>query len=197
MIRAALAALLLSAAPALAQDIGIHDPYAITPTPGAPTGGAYMLIQNNASTPDRLVEARSPVAEHVLLHTHVEEDGIMRMRPAEDGLELPANGALVLGRGQGHVMFMGITDPFEDGDIIPLTLVFEQAGEIEVEVPVDLSRLTEDPATETPEPHSHGADMPEAHDHEAHGAEEMPASHDHEAHDSETSASHGHEGHGG
>ena len=182
MIRAALAALLLSAAPALAQDIGIHDPYAITPTPGAPTGGAYMLIHNHASTPDRLVEARSPVAEHVMIHTHVEEDGVMRMRPAEDGLELPAGGVLLLGRGRGHVMFMGITDPFEDGDIIPLTLVFEQAGEIEVEVPVDLSRLTEEPAAEAPETHGHDAETPEAHGHEGHGAEETPASHTHEGH---------------
>jgi copper(I)-binding protein len=148
MLRATFLALLLSAAPAVAQDLMIHDPYAITAVPGAPTGGAYMLIHNHGSTPDRLTGARSPVAEHVMLHTHEEEDGVMRMRPAEDGLEVPAGGVLLLGRGGNHIMFMGITDPFEDGDTIPLTLIFEQAGEIEVEVPVDLSRATEDPSAE-------------------------------------------------
>jgi hypothetical protein len=165
MLRAALAVLLLAAAPALAQDITIEDPYAITPVPGAPSGGAYMTIQNHGATPDRLVEARSPVAEHVMLHTHQEVDGVMRMREAEDGLDLPAEGTLLLGRGEAHVMFMGITDPFEDGDLIPLTLVFEQAGEIAVEVPVDLSRATQDPAAEG---QAHGAQEPEAHD--GHGA---------------------------
>jgi copper(I)-binding protein len=158
---AAFLALLLSAAPALAQGIVIDEPYAITAVPGAPTGGAYMLIHNHGSAPDRLLGARSPVAAHVMLHTHDEADGVMRMRPVEDGLEVPAHGELLLGRGGNHVMFMGITDPFEDGETIPLTLVFEQAGEIEVEVPVDLSRATEDPAG------THGAAG--AHDH--HGVE--------------------------
>jgi copper(I)-binding protein len=155
MLRAVLAVLLLSAAPALAQDIMIEDPYAITPVPGAPSGGAYMVIRNGGAAPDRLVGARSPVAAHVMLHTHEEVDGVIRMRAAEDGLDLPAGGTLRLGRGEAHVMFMGITDPFEDGDLIPLTLVFETAGEIAVEVPVDLSRATEDPAAE-----GHGAHAP-------------------------------------
>lgn len=44
-------------------------------------------------------------------------------------------------------MFMGITEPFEDGGTLPLLLTFETAGEIAVEVPVDQSRLTE-PAPE-------------------------------------------------
>lgn len=45
-------------------------------------------------------------------------------------------------------MFMGLEEPFEDGAAIPLTLIFEGAGELKVEVPVDLARLTQaaDPA---------------------------------------------------
>ena len=37
-------------------------------------------------------------------------------------------------------MVMGITAPVEEGTMVPLTLVFEKAGEIHLEVPVDSSR---------------------------------------------------------
>jgi copper(I)-binding protein len=37
-------------------------------------------------------------------------------------------------------MFLGLTQPFEQGKMIPVTLVFERAGEIAVEIPVDLAR---------------------------------------------------------
>lgn len=177
MLRAALAVLLLSAAPAFAQDVGVEDSYAISPVPGAPTGAAYMLIHNSASEPDRLVEVRSPAASSVALHHHVEEDGVMRMRPVEGGLALEAGSDLLLERGGAHVMFMGLTGPWEDGDVIPLTLVFEKAGEIAVEVPVDMARLTE--AAPSGEAHDHGE---AAHSHEddaAHSHGEGGQTHSH------------------
>ena len=67
----------------------------------------------------------------------------MRMRPVEGGLELPAGGDLLLTRGEAHVMLMGLEEPLEDGATFPLTLIFETAGEVKVEVPVDFARLTE------------------------------------------------------
>jgi hypothetical protein len=183
MLRAALAALCLAAAPALAE-IGIHDPYAITPVPGAPTGAAFMLIHNHGSAPDRLLGARTPAARSATLHHHIEEDGVMRMRPVEGGLELRPGGDLLLGRGGTHVMLMGLEEPLEDGDTIPLTLIFETAGEIEVEVPVDLARLTGDAAE------------PAHDDHAAHSQGQAEGGHDHAegghaGHDDEA----GHEGH--
>ncbi|HAR50783.1 MAG TPA: copper-binding protein, partial [Roseovarius nubinhibens] len=39
-----------------------------------------------------------------------------------------------------HVMFMGLTQPFREGESVPLTLTFEQAGDVVIEVPVDLQR---------------------------------------------------------
>ena len=109
----------------------------------------------------------------------------MRMRPVEGGLELRAGSVLLLNRGGPHVMFMGLTDPWEDGDVIPLTLVFEHAGEIEVEVPVDLARLTE----EAP------ADEAQDHGDDAHAHEE-PAGHSQDAeHSHDEGAEAAHEGH--
>lgn len=172
MLRAALAALLLAASPAWAQDIGVHDAYAFSALPGGPTGAAYMLIHNHGSEPDRLVGARSPAAEAVELHTSAEdENGVVRMRPVEGGLELRAGSVLLLSRGGAHLMMMGLTDPLEDGEVIPMTLIFEKAGEIAVEVPVDRSRLA-GAADEGAEVHDHG--MSEGDPHEA--------GHDHAGH---------------
>lgn len=145
MLRAALAVLLLSTAPALAEGhVEIHGAYAIATTPQAKTGSAYMMIHNHASAPDRLLSASSPAAERVELHTSLEEDGVMTMEALPDGLEIPRGGAVVLERGGVHLMFLGLTDSWEDGELIPVTLTFEEAGEVTVEVPVDLSRLTDD-----------------------------------------------------
>lgn len=171
LLRSALTALLLAAAPAVAQDggqgatvvqgdIGIHDAYALSPRPGAPTGSVFMLIHNHGSAPDRLLGASSPLADRVEIHTHEDRDGIMRMRAVEGGLELPAGGMLLLGRGGNHLMFLGVTEPFADGATVPVTLTFEQAGEVVIDVPVDQSRLTGDAPPgdhAAPEGHDHGA----------------------------------------
>lgn len=131
---------LLLATPALAADISIEDAYARASRPGAPTGAMFMTIRNDSETPDRLVEARSPVAQLVELHTHIDDGGVMRMRPVEDGFEIPAGGAHELARGGDHVMLMGLTQTLENGKTVPLTLVFENAGEISLDVPVDNDR---------------------------------------------------------
>ena len=145
MLRAALAALLLSAAPALAEGhVEIHGAYALATTPLAKTGAAYMMIHNHAAEADRLLSASSPAAERVEVHASAEEDGVMRMEPLPDGLEIPSGGGIALQRGGTHLMFLGLTDSWEDGDLIPVTLTFEQAGDVTVEVPVDLGRLAED-----------------------------------------------------
>jgi copper(I)-binding protein len=103
-----------------------------------------MLIHNHGSEPDHLVGVASPVADRVEVHTHTEVDGVMRMGPVEEPVEIPAGRPVLLERGGLHVMFLGLHEPLEDGELIPLTLSFEQAGDVTVEVPVDLDRLTED-----------------------------------------------------
>ncbi len=123
-----------------AADILIEDAYARSATPLAKTGAAFMVIRNTGAAPDRLIGATSPAAMRVELHTHVEAGAVMQMRPAEDGFAIPAGGSRALARGGDHVMFMGLTAPWADGDTVPLILDFEEAGEISVELPVDRTR---------------------------------------------------------
>ncbi|MRU16278.1 copper chaperone PCu(A)C [Roseovarius sp. A21] len=132
---------LATALPAMAADIMVDDAYARSSAMSAKTGAAFMMIHNQGDTDDRLIGVSSPAAKVVQLHTHKEDaNGVMKMMHVEEGFALPAEGMIKMQRGGHHVMFMGISEPFEQGIMIPLTLTFEKAGEIEVEVPVDLER---------------------------------------------------------
>jgi copper(I)-binding protein len=130
---------ILFALPA-AADITIEDAYARSSGPSAKTGAAFFVIKNTGHDEDRLISATSDVAKLVELHTHIEDDGIMKMRKDEDGFEVPAMGAHALERGADHVMFMGLNGPMLQGETFDVTLTFETAGEITVTVPVDLER---------------------------------------------------------
>lgn len=133
-------ALALSSA-AQAGDIMISDAYARSASPSAKSGAAFLTIMNHGAEDDRLIDASSDIAAKVELHTHIDGgDGVMLMRHDEDGFEIPAGGMHALARGGDHVMFMGLTDPMKQGDVVTVTLTFEKAGEMVVEIPVDLER---------------------------------------------------------
>ncbi len=124
-----------------ADGITVDDPYARSSGKTAKAGAAFMMIQNQSDTDDRLIGASSDVAARVELHTHVVDDnGVAKMMHVEEGFAIPAGGTHMLQRGGDHVMFMGIKAPFEQGATVPVTLIFEQAGEVEIEIPVDLER---------------------------------------------------------
>jgi periplasmic copper chaperone A len=139
-LRHAALALVLSAAPALAEPvISVEDGYVRA---SAMSGAAFMVIANAGDTDDRLIAAQSDAAERAELHTHImDAAGVMRMLEVKDGIAVPAGGSHELARGGDHVMLMGLTAPLADGDTVALTLVFEEAGEIEVVLPVDNARM--------------------------------------------------------
>ena len=126
--------------PVQAGEIMVMDPFARVARPGAPTGAAFLGLHNLGDAPDRLIGAESPVAEVVQIHTHIEEDGVMKMRRIEDGILLPAGAMHELARGGDHVMLMGLTRQLTEGERFSLTLIFEMAGEVTIEVPVDNAR---------------------------------------------------------
>ncbi len=102
----------------------------------AQAGGAFMMIHNGGHHGDRLIGAESDLAGRVQVHMTIMEDGVMRMRHAEDGVEVPAGGMAELKPGGFHVMLMGLKQPLEEGASFPVTLIFERAGEVTVEVQV-------------------------------------------------------------
>lgn len=131
--------------------IHVTDPWARATPPGAPVAGGFLTL-SNAGGPDRLVAASADVSEAVELHTMRMDGDVMRMQRLEHGIELPAGGTVVLRPGSLHVMFIGLKSPLKPDTHFPLTLQFERAGSIRVDMVV----------------RSMGADMPHMghpHDH--------------------------------
>ena len=111
-------------------DLQIIHPRVFATAATAKTGGGYVTIANDGETDDALIGVRGDFPK-VEVHESYEEDGVARMRHIEK-LAIPADDIVELAPGGYHVMFMGLSDPFEVGDEIPLTLIFEKAGEIDI-----------------------------------------------------------------
>ena len=106
------------------------------PTSPIATGGAaYMTITNHGMATDKLLGASSPVAAEVQLHNTTDDKGVMRMRQVE-ALEVAPHGTATMAPGGMHFMLMQLAAPLVAGSRFPLTLKFEQAGDITVDVTV-------------------------------------------------------------
>ena len=138
-------------------ELTITAPWARASAAMARAGAAFMAIAN-AGAEDRLIAAAADVSERIELHTHIMEDGVMRMREVEGGIVIGAEGDTMLEPGGLHVMFLGLEGPFQEGTSFPLTLTFEQAGEVTVEVEVRSATAG------AMDRHDHGG-----HDHGGHG----------------------------
>ena len=122
-------------------EIEVHDAYARSSASMSTSGAAFMMIHNHGGEDDRLVAVSTDIAARAELHTHEQDaNGVMRMIHVEEGFDLPDDGEIAMQRGGAHVMLMGLTDTLEQGDIVTLTLTFEKAGDVVIEVPVDLER---------------------------------------------------------
>ncbi len=160
--------LLLSAAllsvQALAHDfnagnIHIDHPWSRALPPVAPTGAAYLTLENQGQQSDTLLSARTPIAGHVELHEHIHQDSLMKMQQI-DSVTIAPGQRVEFTPGGNHIMLFELKQPLTDGDKYPMTLIFEQAGEVDIQVVV------------TADPDNHGNNQPEDHgnhsEHDAH-----------------------------
>ena len=151
------------AAPVLAQDaqsdcaqevtlgqLAISGPFTRATLPNAPVGGGFFTVVNNGQEDDRLVSAESAIAKDTQIHEMAMEGEVMKMRQLVDGLVIPAGGSVTLEPGGLHLMFMGLTGPIAEGDKVPVTLTFEKAGAITLDL-VAAGSAADAPA------HDHGA----------------------------------------
>ena len=113
-------------------DLAVEDPWAREMPPVSATGAAWFRLVNHGAA-DRIVSVHSAVAERAALHAHEIEDGVAKMRHLPS-LEVPAMGELVFEPGARHVMLIGLEDALVAGESFPMTIRFEQAGDLEVAV---------------------------------------------------------------
>ncbi len=142
MLRLCAVMLALTATPALAHDynagpLHIGHPWARATPKGTTVGGAYLTVTNNGTTPDKLVRATSPVAKQVSVHEMKAENGIMKMRPVQGGLKIEPGQTVTLKPSGYHLMLEDLNKPLKEGERVPATLEFANAGKVKVELAVE------------------------------------------------------------
>lgn len=120
-----------------AGDFVLHDPRIFAVSAAAPTAAGFLVIENLSGRDDRLVGIETPMAKRAELHSSTTDDaGVTRMRRFDGGVSIADGGRHVFEPRADHLMLMGVTGPLEDGATVPITLVFEHAGRVEVQFPV-------------------------------------------------------------
>jgi copper(I)-binding protein len=133
-----------------AGELEIAHPWSQELPPNAPTVAAYFVIHNGGKTDDRLLSVDSPIAPEAQLHEHVMQGDLMKMQQVPS-VEIPAGGNVTFAPMAYHVMLLNPTDRslLSDGKRFPLTMHFEKAGDVTVEVSVQKK------PPETPQAHAH------------------------------------------
>ncbi len=120
-----------------AGDLKIDHPWS-RPTFGElKITAGYMSIANNGSEPDILKSASADIAGKVEIHESLVEDGKAIMRALPDGITIPPGGVAELKPQGMHIMIMGLKQPLKEGEKFPMTLNFERAGAVVVDVKIE------------------------------------------------------------
>ena len=135
-----LSALLGAGLPVHAHDyrtgqLHIEHPWSREMPPVAPTAAVYFVVHNNGDQADRLLRLDTPVAGKAELHEHVHADGVMKMQQVP-AVEIPAGGEVRFEPMGYHVMLFDVKQQAKAGERFPLTLTFEKAGVVELDVAV-------------------------------------------------------------
>ncbi|MEA3405708.1 MAG: copper chaperone PCu(A)C [Pseudomonadota bacterium] len=125
----------MQALAAQADHVTVENPFAREVPPGAPASASFMKLTNNSNADINIVEADSTVSKVVELHTHTNDNGVMRMRKIPQ-ITVPANGMTMLKPGGLHIMLIGPHQPLKMGQTVKVTLKFEDGSSKEVSMPV-------------------------------------------------------------
>jgi len=118
-----------------ADNISVQDPRVNLAPPSATVAGAFMVIKNAGDKDVKVVKADNPATRVTELHTHINDAGVMRMRPVP-AIEVKAKGEAVLKPGGLHVMLIDLKAPMKEGDSVPITLTFDDGSSKQVDAKV-------------------------------------------------------------
>jgi uncharacterized protein YcnI/copper(I)-binding protein len=151
-----------AAAPAAVTlgDLELTGPFTRATLPNAPVAGGFVTITNKGAEADKLLSASSPISDVVQLHEMKMEGDVMKMNEVAGGIDIPAGGTVSLAPGGLHIMFMGLKEPLVEGGKVPVTLTFEKAGTIEIELSIEGIA-----AKQAAGEHAHHSDAAHGHDH--------------------------------
>jgi len=153
---------LSGAAGALDYKVGaleINNPWSRAVPKGAKVAVGYMKIKNTGTEPDRLVGGSTPVAGRFEIHEMSMDKGVMKMRPLPSGLEIKPGETVELKPSSFHIMMTDLKQPIQRGKPFKASLMFEKAGEVDVDFTVEAVGATP-PAAPAHDAHSEAALLP-------------------------------------
>ena len=133
-VAGAFVAQLAAAEPVKVGNLTVSE-FWVRPATGGPNTAAYALLENDSQEPDILLKAQCPDADTVELHNHIDENGVMKMRPVEN---IPIKEAVTMKPGGMHIMLMGIKESFKQKKTVDITLEFEKAGKKTITFPIGI-----------------------------------------------------------
>ncbi len=158
--------------PALASDVTSditiveHSAWVRATPPGAKTTAIYLSLENHSDTEINLVAAKSNISKRLELHTHLQEDGMMKMRQVDSIIAAP--GGIVDLKPHGlHIMVFNVSETLKEGDSVALTLQFENRDNLELTVPVS----KKGPSSKDHHKHADHKQKPAKHSTKEHGSE--------------------------
>jgi periplasmic copper chaperone A len=116
-------------------DLHVRHPWTRATAAGDKFAVAYIEIRNSGRQPDRVVGVSTPAADRVELHSTKRGGDSAKTRKVTS-FEVPARWRLLLSPGGSHLALVGLRKPLVKGHRIPLSLRFERAGELKVELEV-------------------------------------------------------------
>lgn len=143
---------------AFAKGVQTHDAYAREVVAGVKQSGAFVTLKNTDTKDNALVSASvsKRIAAYTELHTHINDNGVMRMREVKGGIPLPAGETVELKPGSYHIMFFGLKQGLTAGKKIPITLKFKDGQRKKIIATVkSLSKPHHQSSTSTQENHQH------------------------------------------
>ncbi len=132
-----LLALPVQAADVMAGMLKISAPWARATPKGASVGGGYLAITNMGKETDHLVGGSTPISSRFEVHEMKMENGIMKMRPVQVGIEIKPGQTVTLAPNGYHVMFVGLKEQLKQGDHFKATLDFAKAGKVDVDFTIE------------------------------------------------------------
>lgn len=117
--------------------IEIRKPWARAASHDSSMAGGFLTLFNKETAPDRLVSASSPAADKIEIHAIQVVGADIDMRPLENGISLHGGLSVTLKPRGYHLLMTGLKAPLVVGDSVPVTLVLEKAGSVEIALKVE------------------------------------------------------------
>jgi copper(I)-binding protein len=122
--------------PTVRGSLEIRDAWARPSSTYLLQAGAYLTVTNNGPEQDRLLGGACPAATSIEIHAIKVVGANVKMQRLDEGLALPVGVAMTLKPRGYHLQLLGLGIPLRTGTRVSLTLTFEKAGSVDIELPV-------------------------------------------------------------